>query len=168
MLFRLLYLICVTVFSWLGLLARSGAVKDVEILVLRHWWPTSGPTRTSPALHPSATKPLTWCCAWHRRIRPGDTDASKVNSPGSDTAWDAGTIRRILTTASLGPPLVHTAGLGPAPRRDRAAIAATDDDHPTLATMLAKLGNALRVRFDRTGAQADWTRRSARMSRVSS
>jgi hypothetical protein len=36
MLFRLLYLISVTVFGWLGLLARSTAVKDFEILVLRH------------------------------------------------------------------------------------------------------------------------------------
>jgi putative transposase len=35
-LFRLLYLISVTVFGWLGLLARSTAAKDVEILVLRH------------------------------------------------------------------------------------------------------------------------------------
>jgi putative transposase len=35
-LFRLLYLICVTVFGWLGLLARGTAAKDVEILVLRH------------------------------------------------------------------------------------------------------------------------------------
>jgi hypothetical protein len=35
-LFRLLYLICVTVFGWFGLLARSAAAKDVEILVLRH------------------------------------------------------------------------------------------------------------------------------------
>lgn len=36
MLFRLLYLTCVTVFSWLGLLGRSTAAKDIEILVLRH------------------------------------------------------------------------------------------------------------------------------------
>jgi putative transposase len=35
-LFRLLYLISVTVFGWLGLLARSSAAKDIEILVLRH------------------------------------------------------------------------------------------------------------------------------------
>jgi len=35
-LFRLLYLIGVTVFGWLRLLARNAAVKDVEILVLRH------------------------------------------------------------------------------------------------------------------------------------
>jgi hypothetical protein len=35
-LFRLLYLIAVTVFGWLGLLARSTAAKDTEKLILRH------------------------------------------------------------------------------------------------------------------------------------
>jgi putative transposase len=33
---RLLYLVFVRLASWLVLLARSSAVKDVEILVLRH------------------------------------------------------------------------------------------------------------------------------------
>ena len=36
MLFRLLYLIAITVFSALRLLARSTAAKDIEILILRH------------------------------------------------------------------------------------------------------------------------------------
>ncbi len=36
MAFRLAYLILARVLSWLALLARSGAAKDVEILVLRH------------------------------------------------------------------------------------------------------------------------------------
>lgn len=36
MLFRLLYLISVMVFGWLGLLARGAAAKDIEILILRH------------------------------------------------------------------------------------------------------------------------------------
>ena len=36
MLFRLLYLITITLFGWLGLLARSAAAKNVEILILRH------------------------------------------------------------------------------------------------------------------------------------
>ena len=35
MLFRLLYLITVRLFGWLGLLARSGAAKDIENLILR-------------------------------------------------------------------------------------------------------------------------------------
>ena len=36
--FRLAYLMLVRVLSWLALLARSAAAKDVEILVLRHVW----------------------------------------------------------------------------------------------------------------------------------
>jgi hypothetical protein len=35
-LFRLLYLISVTMFGWFGLLARSTAAKNIEILILRH------------------------------------------------------------------------------------------------------------------------------------
>jgi putative transposase len=35
-LFRLVYLFMVRLFSWLALLARSDAAKDAEILVLRH------------------------------------------------------------------------------------------------------------------------------------
>jgi putative transposase len=33
------------------------------------------------------TRSGTWCCAWHSRIRPGATAASKGNLPGWDTAW---------------------------------------------------------------------------------
>ena len=50
---RLAYLMLARVLSWLALLARSDAAKDVEILVLRHevavrtpsWSPATGPTR---------------------------------------------------------------------------------------------------------------------------
>ena len=35
-LFRLLHLISVTVFSWLRLFARAAAAKDIEILILRY------------------------------------------------------------------------------------------------------------------------------------
>jgi len=42
-LFRLFYLLMTRLFAWVALLARSGASKDVEILVLRHEIAVSAP-----------------------------------------------------------------------------------------------------------------------------
>jgi putative transposase len=80
MVFRLLYLISVRVFGWLGLLARSTVVKDVEILILRQevavlrrqggtpglsWPDRSILSALTHLLPPSAARPS------HRRPRHG-------------------------------------------------------------------------------------------------
>jgi hypothetical protein len=64
-LFRLLYLITIRLFGWLGLLASRTATKNVEILVLRHEVAAgeqaspelarpSDPVRSDPAAPPPA------------------------------------------------------------------------------------------------------------------
>jgi putative transposase len=69
-LFRLLYLITIRLFGWLGLLASRTAAKNVEILVLRHEVAVlSALTRLlprPPRQHRIVTP--TTLLTWHRRL----------------------------------------------------------------------------------------------------
>ena len=80
---RLVYLFMVRVSSWLALLARSDAAKDVEILVLRH---------EISVLRRQVSRPqLDWAdravLAALARLLPGRLRLHRIVTPGTLLAW---------------------------------------------------------------------------------
>ena len=137
MLFRLLYLISVTVFDWLRLLARSTTAKDIEILILRH-----EVTVLRRQLRPCLSWPDRALLSALARRLPRQLHRHRIVTPGTLLAWHRCLIARkwtyphqcgrrpiskqirdlVLRLAQENPAWGHrrilaAARLGPAPRR---------------------------------------------------
>jgi hypothetical protein len=84
-LFRLLYLISGTVFSWLGLLVYRTAAKDIEILILRHEVTVLrhqvSKSRPGQTLHRSPAKPQVMGRARKSQIQRSRAKAQAANVP---------------------------------------------------------------------------------------
>src|SRR6478672_11927850 len=90
---RLVYLMLVRVLSWLALLARSDAAKDVEILTLRH--------EVAVLRRTNARPPLTWLdravLSALSRLLPTSLRRMRLVSPRTLLRWHAQLIARRWT-----------------------------------------------------------------------
>jgi len=86
---RLLYLIFARLASWLVLLARSSAAKDIEILVLRHEVAMLRRTRRPPRLGWPDRAVFTALI----RLLPADLRGCRLVTPGTVLRWHRRLVR---------------------------------------------------------------------------
>jgi len=119
--FRLAYLLLARVLSWLALLARSEAAKDVEILVLRHEVPCSVDTTPRPT--------LTWIdravLSGLGRLLPAQLRRLRLVSPRTQLRWHAHLVARRCTYPQRRP------GRPPASQAIRALVLRMAKENPT-------------------------------------
>jgi putative transposase len=89
-LFRLAYLLVIRLFGWLALLARSGASKDMEILVLRHEVAVLRRQVTGPKPH-WADRAVIAALA---RLLPRHLRLHRIVTPGTLLAWHRRLIKK--------------------------------------------------------------------------
>ena len=111
MLFRLLYLLMVRLFAWVALLARSGASKDVEILVLRH---EIAILRRQVA-HPKPDWADRAMIAALARLLPRHLRVHRIVTPGTLLTWH----RRLIKNKWTYP---NTTGRPPVPEEIRQLV----------------------------------------------
>ena len=111
MLFRLLYLLMVRLFAWVALLARSGASKDVEILVLRH---EIAVLRRQVA-HPKPDWADRAMIAALTRLLPRRLRVHRIVTPGTLLTWH----RRLIKNKWTYP---NTTGRPPVPEEIRQLV----------------------------------------------
>ena len=111
MLFRLAYLLMIRLFEWLTLLARSGASKDMEILVLRHEVAVLRRQVTRPKPH-WADRAVMAALA---RLLPRHLRLHRIVTPGTLLAWH----RRLIKKKWAYP---NTTGRPPVPEELRELV----------------------------------------------